>query len=162
MENKAHSSSPDAIRQAIRREFAFLIDAYGFSEEPVFPPSDDIYAEVHFKKEEWRIAVLTTAHGTQVSMELVSPDGERFSFSYILDSKSAKLARTRFEPGLLGDIRCKAGCLQTYGSSLLRGSRHDFESAFEMMRSKHRRWIVESGLMSEAELSRFERNRDRE
>jgi len=131
------TSPPKAVRDAIRTNFAFLL-SHGYTEVPVSPPSDECYAEVHFQKNEWRIAALTTAHGTRITLELVSPEGERGFLSHLSDRK----------PGVdvMDDIRVKAQLLQEDGVALLQGSVHDFENVLETVTKRQQQWIEESGI----------------
>jgi hypothetical protein len=130
-------TSPKAIGDTIRSSFAFLL-SHGYAEVPVSPPSDECYAEVQFKKNDWRIAVLTTAHGTRITLVLVSPDGERGFLSHLADR----------EPGadLLDDIRVQALFLQEHGLALLQGSVHDFKSVLETITERQLKWVAESGI----------------
>jgi hypothetical protein len=155
-DNTMNNPTPETIRKAIRQEFAFLIETYGYLDVPVSPSSDEIYAEVHFMKEDWRIAVLTTAHGSRATVQIISPKSQRGSFYHLVDSKATKVARSEIEADLFGDIRYQAQCLREYGVPILEGDQRDFESVFKLISEKQRKWLVKSGIMSEAELNRWE------
>ena len=151
---------PDDIRKAIRLEFNFLIDLHGYKEVPPSPPSHDMYSEVHFEKRKWRIAVLNTAHGTRATVELVSPENERGFLSFLIDPKTAKSTRTKFEANIFGDIQYQAQNLKKNGAMLLEGDIKDFEHVLNMLLEKQQRWLVESGIMSEADLERWKQQQE--
>jgi hypothetical protein len=158
-ENKIHT--PDDIRKAIRFEFKFLVDLYGYREVPPSPPTHDMYSEVQFEKRKWKIAILNTAHGTQATVQLVSPENERGFLSFLIDSKNAKSIRAKFEANIFGDIQYEAQNLKTYGALLLEGDNKDFEQVLNSLLKKQQRWLVESGIMSESDIAHWKQKQEK-
>lgn len=126
-----------AIRAAIRRHFAFLVE-HGYTEMPVSPPTAECYAEVHFQKSHWRIAVLTTAHSTKVTMHIILPDGQRGFLSHLGDSESGA--------DVMGDIQSKAHFLREHGLELLEGNTDAFRRVLNAIIKRQQKWIEESGI----------------
>jgi len=152
--------TPDDIRKAIRLEFNFLIDLHDYKEVPPSPPSHDMYSEVHFEKRKWRIAVLNSTHGSRATVELVSPENERGFLSFLIDPQITKPIRTKFEANIFGDIQYQAQNLKQYGAMLLQGDIKDFEHVLKVLLEKQQKWLVESGIMSEADLERWKQQQE--
>lgn len=129
--------STESIRDAIRKHFGFLLE-HGFTEVEPCPQTDDGYAEMNFAKSNWRIAVLTTSHGTKITLHIISPDGRRGFLSHLGNSKS--------ESDVMSEIQSKAKFLQKNGLSLLQGNASDFQSVFEAVTEKHQQWIKKTGI----------------
>lgn len=147
MENKP---TPESIKEAIKTEFAFLVDSYGFSEVSAMPPSDDIYSEVHFEKKNWKIAILTTAHGTKVSLQLILPDGIRGFLSHLFEPELSKSSKNKFGGNIYDDIKYESQCLLNYGSMLLKGETIDFERVLGTITNKQQQWAMDTGILTKA------------
>ena len=148
--NMKKNPTPQSIKEAIKSEFAFLVDSYGFSEVVVMPQSDDIYSEVHFEKKNWKIAILTTAYGAKVSLQLISPDGIRGFLSHILEPEIGKPSKIKYDGNVFDDIKSNSQCLQKYGSTLLKGETIDFERVLETITNKQQQWAMNAGILTKA------------
>ena len=143
--------TPRAFQAACRKEFAFLSQSYGFRERVL--PAKGQPDQVVFEKHGWKIAIVGTAHGTRASIVIYSPQGETGFFSHLVERGFEEQKRPEFGQGQRADISLKACCLRTFGTRFLDGEWQDFK----VLRKRQMQWIVESGIMTKAELRRYQR-----
>jgi len=144
--------SSNAFQIACRNEFAFLTQSHGFKE--VAPIAGERPDQVVFEKQGWKIAIVGMAHGTRASIDIHSPDGRLGFFSHLIERNFEKRKRPEFATGQIGDISFQACCLQTFGSGFLKGGGE--WQLFEVLQQRQRQYILEAGIMSEADLKRYD------
>jgi hypothetical protein len=144
-------NNPNEIINAIHQEFNFLVETYGFNEILPQPPSAEMYSEVQFEKSNWRIAILATAHSTQISVELISPDKNRASLSF-LEISTSNYKKLKVAENLFEDIINEAIKLKIYGNKLLDGNEKDFKIIIEEILKRPEN----NGIMSAKDMARWE------
>ncbi len=113
------STETNEIQEFIRQEFNYLTTTYKYVEEND-STIDHFYSEVRFSKNNWILAIVTTAHQKRISIRLKSPEGDFGFLSHyftISDNQYPKLI-DKFDD-LEENIKFNFYCLKQYGNDIL-------------------------------------------
>ena len=133
-------TDPENIRRLVRKNFDYLTTTFGFVEE-LNITTDNIYSEVQYKKSDWTLSIVTTAHGTKISLSLISPTGDiGFLTHYfnILDSNYENpLDRTMV---LADNVKYNSGFLKIHGQDILEGNPIRLTDILDLIKIEHEKW----------------------
>lgn len=140
------------IQGFIREKFAYLLTGHGFIED--FVDIDDFYSEVRLKKNNWILSIVTSDHGTNISIKLIHPNKEYYSLYYYfktLDSDYNRLTSriklvapinydTEFlnqNRALVYNIKYLAEFIKHNGQEILESNPTRLIEIFKMLKTKH-------------------------
>jgi hypothetical protein len=127
------------IRGLIRESFSYLVTDHNFIDDI---HTEDIYSEVKFKKNDWTVSVATTAHGTKISMKLISPMDDFGFLSHYFNTVDKEYKRTESETKNVEDsIRYYSECLRTHGLDILTADSAQLTKILELIKVEHDKWI---------------------
>ncbi len=146
MKNEKH------IQGFIRENFAYLLTGHGFIED--FDDIDDFYSEVRLKKNNWILSIVTSDHGTNISIKLFDPNKEFYSLYHYfetLDSEYNRLTSriklvapinydTEFlnhHRALVYNIKYLAEFIKHNGQEILESNPIRLIEIFKMLKTKH-------------------------
>jgi hypothetical protein len=128
------------IRELIKEHFNYLVTDYGFVDDPEIK-ADKIYSEVRFKKNDWTISIVTTAHGTKISMNLISPEDD-FGFLNHYFKTVDKGYETKSKTKTLGDnIQFHSDFLRSHGQDLSRADPKRLTDILSLTKSEQMKWV---------------------
>ncbi len=129
------------IRGLIREHFSYLITDYDFVDD-LDLDTDDIYSEVRFRKNDWKVSIVTTAHGTKISMRLISPKNDFGFLSHYFDAVDKEYKKTEGGTKNLGEsIRYYSELLRTKGLDILTADSGRLTTILELIKVEHDKWI---------------------
>jgi hypothetical protein len=128
IKRKIKLTNSEQTREHIKSEFQFLIDSNGFILESDF--DDPIYSEVQYCKDGWTISIKTIAHGTKVSLMLVSPSEEIGFIAHLFPEKDQNTK------SVLESIKYNSSCFKEYGKSILNGSPQEFDTVLSELKRR--------------------------
>ena len=127
------------IRGLIKEHFSYLITDYNFVDDPNID-TDDIYSEVRFKKNDWIISVVTTAHGTKISMKLISPSDDFGFLSHFLEKIDKNYETKNRTKTLDNDIQFHSDFLRIYGHDILTADPERLIGILDYTKSEQMKW----------------------
>lgn len=132
-------------REIIRANFQYLISTFGFEEEPE-SKSDAFYSEVRYTKNDWVISIKTTAHGTKISLRLISPQGD-FGLLSLLFQLSDKTYMDAYwnTKDITANIRLNSDYLSRLGQPILKGDPIQLKETLDTLLEEHKKWLPRSG-----------------
>jgi len=129
------------IQRQIRERFDYLITDFGFVDD-LKVDTDDIYSEVRFKKNDWIISIVTTAHGTKISLNLISPtDDFGFLSHYFKTVEKGYNKADRRTKNLKDNIRFHSEFLRTNGKEILTADTQRLTDILDFTKSEQIKWV---------------------
>jgi len=129
------------IRGLIREHFSYLITDYDFVDDPNID-TDNIYSEVRFKKNDWKVSIVTTAHGTKISMTLISPKDDFGFLSHYFNMVDHDYKKNESGTKNLRDsLRFYSDFLRTHGHEILTTDSERLKKILELIKAEHEKWI---------------------
>jgi hypothetical protein len=130
-----------SIQRQIREHFSYLMTDDGFSDD-LSVSTDDSYPEVRFKKNDWAISIVTTAHGTKISLNLISPTGDFGFLSHYFKTIETDYNKTEGKTkNLMDNIRFHSDFLRTNGKDILIADTKRLTEILEFIKSEQMKWI---------------------
>lgn len=128
------------IRGLLKKEFEFLITDYNFHENSDLD-ADDVYSEVRFEKNNWKISIITTSHGSKISLRLISPTNEFGFLSHYFRKLDAKFNENENKTiTLIDSIHFYSEFLMKYGHDLLIADTEKLTRILGILRTEQEFW----------------------
>ena len=127
------------IQKVIRENFVYLKSDFNFVEEFT---NDETNSEVRYKKNDWIISIVTTAHNTKISLSIISPSNSfgflSFYFKELDPSYGSALNLTK---GLEADIKYNSDFLKSKCLDILEGNPKHLNQILELVKSEHLKYM---------------------
>ena len=129
------------IQRLIREQFSYLVTDCDFFDDPN-TDTDDIYSEVRFKKNDWKISIVTTAHGTKISLNLISPTDDFGFLSHYLTAIDTDYDKTeKGTRNLQENIRFQSQFLRTNGKDILAFDTQRLTRILDFIKLEQLKWV---------------------
>lgn len=129
------------IQRQIREHFGYLVTDYGFVDD-LNSDTDNIYSEARFKKNDWVISIVTTAHGTKISLNLISPKNYFGFLSHYFKTVETNYNKTdKRMKDLLDNIQFHSGFLKTNGKDILTGDAQRLTDILDFIKLEQMKWV---------------------
>jgi hypothetical protein len=130
-------------RNLIKEKFEYLITEFSFIED-LNLTKDNIYSEVRYKKSDWTISIVTIAHGSKISLSLISPNNDFGFINYylkVLDkSFEDKLNKiNNFEE----NVKFHADFLKQNGDKITSGKNNLLTEILEFITKEHDKNLIQ-------------------
>ncbi len=133
-------TSPENIRRAIQENFNYLITSFGFVEVLNFK-TDKIYSEVRYKKNEWTISIVTTAHGTKISLSILSPTDDFGFLGHYFETIDNQYYEKNNTKELAENIAFNSDFLKLNGAEVLEANHLKLTKILDIVKSKQDAWV---------------------
>ncbi len=129
------------IQRQIREHFDYLITDFGFVDD-LNVDTDDIYSGVKFKKNDWIISIVTIAHGTKISLNLISPTHDFGFLSHYFKTVETDYNKTdQRTRNLLDNIRFHSEFLRTNGKDILTADTQRLTDILDFTKAEQMKWV---------------------
>jgi hypothetical protein len=129
------------IRGLIAEYFSYLVTDHDFIDDTDIH-THDIYSEVRFKKNDWRVSVAITEHGTKISMKLISPVDDFGFLSHYFNTVDKEYKKAESETKNLEDsLRYYSEFLRIHGPDILKADSARLTKILELIKVEHDKWI---------------------
>jgi hypothetical protein len=128
-------------QRQITEHFGYLVTDHGFADD-LGVSTDDIYSEVRFRKNDWTISIVTTAHGTKISLKLISPTDDFGFLNHYFNTVETDYNKTEKKTkSLLDNIRFHSEFLKTNGKDLLTADTQGLTEILAFIKSEQMKWV---------------------
>jgi hypothetical protein len=131
-------------RNLIRQGFDFLKTDYGYQEDFNLI-ENNIYSQVLYVKNNWKVSITTIAYNRKVSIKLLSPEGDAGFLDYYFGHLEKKYDATpMLIDSLVEDITYKSYILKTFGQLIHEANPVRLREILGEIISQHTTWIKEN------------------
>lgn len=128
-------------RGLIRNYLGYLFTDNGFADDSDID-TDDIYSEVKFKKNKWTVSIVTTAHGTKISLSIISPTNDFGFLSHYFKTVDKDYSKTESNTKNLGDnLRFYSEFLKTYGQDIFTADTKRLTEILVFIKKEQIKWV---------------------
>jgi len=136
----------EANRELIRQEFGFLTTEYGYLEDFNLT-EDNIYSQVLYAKNNWRISITTISYDRRLSLRLLSPKEQSGFLDYYFSFLDKNYDRNIKSVSTLDkDIKYKSNFLRTNAQAILVANPLQLNEVLDITINGHNIWIKENNL----------------